>query len=165
MIKQIKNLCQALENTKSHEKRNFGCPWAHISVPESCRVKYFCIKASLITPSCPHSPKTPKGPLINLRDQIGSLGHEADDCDIKPREGLATPRMLEICGAASKVPGEKRFGATSSYQQGGWLFLFHFYILGRSIRFYMGEKTKYSFDLRNSLKTTSLENFSSLCTE
>lgn len=43
------------------------------------------------------------------------------------QRGLVAPRMLEICGAAPKVPGEKRVGTTSRYQQGG--LLFQFYVL------------------------------------
>lgn len=49
--------------------------------------------------------------------------------------------MLEIRGAASKVPGEKKdLVPPLVINREGWLFFFQFYMLGCSIRFYMGEK-------------------------
>lgn len=54
-------------------------PWVstHISAPGSCKIKY--LLHHRLTDNTQLPPKTPKGPLTNLRDQIVGFEHEAND--------------------------------------------------------------------------------------
>lgn len=129
VIPQITNLCQALTNTNHMRKgtSDFCAPISMHLNHVGWNTQALRLPHQRLTDNTQLSLKTPKGPrLANIRGQIGDFKHKADDCKIKPR-GLVAPRMLEVCGAAPKVPGEKRVGTTSRYQQGG--LLFQFYIL------------------------------------